>query len=184
MTRRPHRARLVRAKSDPILAGIRNRSLQIVARFAPGAKTIRVHLHRMRGVEIGEHVFIGTDALIETAYPHLVSIGDDVAIGIRSVIIGHFKSGGDLRGPTVRIEDHAFIGPGVIVLPNVTIGQGAVVTAGSVVTKSVPPMTMVQGNPAEPIARCGVPLGLRTPLNEFYRGLKPIRERKASERPR
>jgi heptaprenylglycerol acetyltransferase len=56
----------------------------------------------------------------------------------------------------------------------VTIGHGAVVTSGSVVTRSVAPLTMVQGNPAEPIARCGVPLGLDTPVKDFFRQLTPI----------
>ena len=160
---------------EPVLPGMRNRVLQVLALYAPGAETLRVRLHRARGVQIGDGCFIGTAALIETSQPTLVSIGNGVAIGIRCVIIGHFR--GTPRRPSVRIEDDVFIGPGVIILPNVTIGRGAVVSAGSVVTRSVPPMTMVQGNPAQPVARCGVPLGLKTPLNDFYRSLKPIGRR-------
>jgi galactoside O-acetyltransferase len=75
----------------------------------------------------------------------------------------------------VVIEDDVFIGPNVTILPNVRIGHGAVVTAGSVVSQSVPPLTMVQGVPARPVARCGVPLGMRTPIREFYRQLRPLR---------
>lgn len=171
---------------EGLLSGLKNRILQVLARYAPGATGLRVRLHRMRGVKIGTGVFIGTDALIETSRPWLVSIGNDVAIGIRTTIIAHFRGGikadqkADERELSVRIEDDAFLGPGVIVLPNVTIGRGAVVTAGSVVTRSVPPMTMVQGNPAKAIARCGVPLGLKTSLKEFYRQLKPIGPREPS----
>lgn len=160
--------------SEPILRGIWVRALQAIARVAPGATTLRVRLHRLRGVVIGNQTFIGTDALIETSYPELVSIGDGVAIGMRAVIIAHFR-GSVGSSPTVTIEDEVFLGPGVIVLPNVTIGHGAVVTAGSVVTKSIAPLTMVQGNPAKPIAKCGVPLGMNTPLKEFYRQIKPLR---------
>ena len=113
--------------------------------------------------------------------PKRVWIGDAASIGIRSTIIAHFRAA--VHGDTsqeddrvsVRIEDEAFIGPGAIILPGVTIGRGAVVTAGSVVSSSVPPLTMVQGNPARPVARCGVPLGLKTPLKAFYRSLKPLR---------
>ena len=163
---------------DPLLRGMRNRLLQVLALYAPGAMTLRVRLHRARGVHIGDGVFIGTAALIETARPHLVSIGDNVAIGIRSVIIAHFRemvAGEDSTDEiSVRIEDDVFVGPGVIVLPNVTIGRGAVVTAGSVVARSVPELTMVQGNPARPVARCTVPLGMNTPIKEFMRGLKPL----------
>ena len=165
------------------LSGLRNRALQVLALYAPGGDTTRVWLHRRRGVTIGDETFIGFDALIDPGFPHRVAIGKRVSIGIRSTIIAHFEYKGvdRLTGEkvtddvSVRIEDDVFIGPGVIILPDVTIGHGAVVTAGSVVTRSVPPLTMVQGNPAKPIARCGVPLGLHTPLKEFYLNLKPIR---------
>lgn len=162
--------------SEPVLAGALNRALQLLALYSPGATTLRPALHRRRGVSIGRDVFIGTDAIIETSHPDLVSIGDEVVIGIRCVIIGHFRLGDEepLRRPSVRIEDSVFLGPGVIVLPNVTIGYGAVVNAGSVVTRSIARLTMVQGNPAAPVARCGVPLGARTPLKEFYRALRPL----------
>ena len=62
----------------------------------------------------------------------------------------------------------------MIILPNVVIGRGAVVAAGSVVTRSVPPMTVVQGNPAVPVAQCGVPLGPDVTQKEFSRRLKPL----------
>lgn len=165
------------------VAGIRNRVLQVLALYAPGGDSTRVFLHRLRGVEIGEASWIGFDALIEPSYPHRVVIGKRVAIGIRVLILAHFAhhgrnretSGGSLdERVSVRIEDDAFIGPGAVIMPNVTIGAGAVVTAGSVVTRSVAPLTMVQGNPAKPIARCGIPLGLDTPIKEFYRRLTPI----------
>jgi acetyltransferase-like isoleucine patch superfamily enzyme len=153
----------------------------VLALYAPGAMSFRVWIHRRRGVTIGSRVFIGTDALIETSRPDLIAIGDRVVIGIRTTIIAHFR--GVTRaergeGPdrfSVRIEDDVFIGPAAVILPGVTIGRGAVVAAGSVVTSSVAEMTMVQGNPARPVARCGVPLGLETPPTEFTRQLQPIR---------
>jgi acetyltransferase-like isoleucine patch superfamily enzyme len=163
--------------------GIRNRLLQIVALYAPGGDSTRVMLHRLRGVQIGKQTWIGFDTLIEPSYPHRVVIGDRVAIGIRVLILAHFAHHGRNRETSagtldervsVRIEEDVFIGPGAVIMPNVTIGAGAVVTAGSVVTRSVPPLTMVQGNPAKPIARCGIPLGLDTPVKEFYRRLTPI----------
>lgn len=165
---------------DSVLTGLKNRLFQYIALYIPGFKTTRVWLHRMRGVSIGRNVSIGVSALIETAYPKLVSIGDNVSIGMRAVIIGHLRdSTTQARASnrhTVRIEDDVYIGPGVIVLPNVTIGHGAVVSAGSVVTRSVPPKTLVQGNPAKPIARCGVSLGGGVPYEQFLRHLTPIKD--------
>ena len=166
--------------TDSLLGGLRNRVLQCVALYIPGNKTSRVWLHRMRGVAIGKNVSIGLSALIESAYPRLVSIGDNVTIGMRAVIIGHLRDSTAqariLDRPTVRLEDNVYLGPGVIVLPNVTIGHGSVVSAGSVVTHSVPPQTLVQGNPAKPVARCGVSLGGGVPYEQFLRQLTPIKD--------
>jgi acetyltransferase-like isoleucine patch superfamily enzyme len=155
--------------SKPLLAGLRNRILQVLARVVPGAMSARVRLNRWRGVHIGEDVWIGYDAIIETSHPQLVTIRDRAAVGIRSTIIAH-----NWEHQGVVIEEDAVLGPGVIVLPNVTIGRGAIVTAGSVVTKSVPPKTMVQGNPARPIARVEVPLGLDVSMKEFAKGLRSV----------
>ena len=74
----------------------------------------------------------------------------------------------------MRIERDAFIGPGAIILSNVTIGHGAVVTAGSVGTRYVPSITVVQGNPAFPVATCEVPLVLTTGMKELSWHLKPL----------
>lgn len=168
---------------EPLLRGIRNRLLQLVALYAPGAMTLRPRLHRMRGVTVGTDVAIGTAVIIETSRPHLVAIGDDVSISIRTTIVAHFhgstRADKHPRGDavSVRIGDGAFIGPGCIILPNVTIGDGSVVTAGSVVSRSVPPGVMAQGNPAKPVARCGIPLARQTSLRQFYRNLQPLRPR-------
>jgi acetyltransferase-like isoleucine patch superfamily enzyme len=165
------------------LAGVRNRALQLAALYSPGGDTIRPMLHRRRGMKIGHRTWVGFDTLIEPSYPHRVEIGDRVAIGIRVLILAHFAHRGRNRQSatgelddrvSVRVEDDVFIGPGAIIMPNVTVGHGAVVASGSVVTRSVAPLTMVQGNPARPIARCGVPLGLDTPVKEFYAHLTPI----------
>jgi len=153
---------------------VRNRLLQLVARVAPDP--VRVACHRRRGVALGEGVSLGYDTVIETAFPNLVKIGNGVNVGMRVTIIAHFRGmeGSDTGPPTVVIEDDAFIGPGAIILPNVTIGRAAVVAAGSVVSSSVPPLTFVHGNPAKPVARCGVPLTGETTYEEFLRSLIPL----------
>jgi serine acetyltransferase len=156
-------------KRENLLRGIVNRALQLLALFAPGATTLRVWLHRARGVKIGKNALIGYDTIIDTSSPDLVSIGDNCFIGMRVTIIAHFK---EAQG--VRIEEGAFIGPGCIILPNVVIGHGAVVTAGSVVTHSVPPMTIVQGNPATPVAGSGIVLSREVSLTSFSLQLKPL----------
>jgi acetyltransferase-like isoleucine patch superfamily enzyme len=156
--------------SENPFRGLVNRVLQVFTMIMPGAQGLRVALHRARGVNIGKNVWISYNVVLETAYPHLITIEDDVFIGIGTIIIAHFKE----TRCGVRIRKQAFVGPGVIILPDVEIGEGAVVTAGSVVTSSVPAKTVVQGNPAVAIAKCGVPLLLDTTLKEFSAKLRPV----------
>jgi carbonic anhydrase/acetyltransferase-like protein (isoleucine patch superfamily) len=66
-----------------------------------------------------------------------VTIGADVTIGHRAVIHG------------ATLEDGCLIGIGAIVLNGVTVGAGALVAAGSVVTRDVPPRSLVMGAPAQ-----------------------------------
>ena len=118
----------------------------------------------MAGVHIGQNVWIGNDAMIETSRPDVVTVGDGAAVQIRATIIRYFHEQED-----VVIEEDATVGVGAIVLPNVTIGRRSIVIAGSVVTKSVPPKTMVQGNPARPIAAVETALTMEVSLKEFGR---------------
>jgi len=62
-------------------------------------------------------------------------------------------------GGKIVIEDDAWIGAGAIILPNVTIGEGAIVGSGAVVTKDVPPYTVVVGVPARPIKKINLETG-------------------------
>ena len=161
---------------EGLLRGFVNRLLQHLARSLPGARTVRVALHRARGVQIGKNVWIGYDVILDTSRPYLISIEEGSSIGMRVTVIAHFR---ELTG--VKVERDAFVGPGAIVLPGVVVGRGAVVTAGSVVTRSVPPMTVVQGNPAVPVASCGAPLGPDVTMKEFARHLKPFASRLPEE---
>lgn len=170
VAREPHKE-----VKEKLFAGVWNRLCQHLARILPGARSLRVSLHRWRGVNIGKDVWIGYDVILDTSRPHLIVIEDGASLSMRVTVIAHFR---ETQG--VKIEQDAFVGPGAIILPNVTIGRGAVVTAGSVVTQSVPPMTVVQGNPAVPIANCGIALSSKVPLKEFSRRLRPLRKKSNS----
>lgn len=161
--------------------GFRNRFLQHLARFMPGETTFRIWCHRMRGIRMGKAVCLGYDLVLETEHPDWIWMGNNVEINMRSTLVAHFEGidiqpkGPGLEKISIKVEDDVFIGPGVIILPNVIIGRGATVAAGSVVTKNVPPMTLVQGNPAVPIARCGIHLAGRVSYKEFIKNLKPYK---------
>ncbi|MDB9446468.1 acyltransferase [Anabaena sp. CS-542/02] len=86
-----------------------------------------------------------------------IKTGSDVSIGSEATILtlGHDPQSPDFadRGGDVIIGDRAWIAYRVIILPGVTIGEGAVVGAGAVVTKDVEAYTIVAGNPARVIGQ-------------------------------
>lgn len=128
-----------------ILKGIHNAYLR---------KTNPIKWARHLGITIGDNCSISPEVHFPTE-PYLVTIGNNCAI--TSNVYIHTHGGGrvvrtqipdfDCFGKVV-IQDWAYIGTGAQIMPGVTVGEGALVAAGSIVTKSVAPRTVVGGNPA------------------------------------
>lgn len=150
--------------------------LSRLAQLAPGGSNVRPQLQRWRGVRIGSHVWIGLFVYIDELHPEAVSIGDNCSIGIRTSIITHFYWGPRRAAnhSKVVVEDNVFIGPHCVILPNVRIGEGAVIQAGSVVSQNVPPHTLWGTSSAHPLARATIPLTAGTDYADFLRGLQPM----------
>lgn len=87
------------------------------------------------GITIGNHVDIASEVMIWTSQ--------------HDIRDSQFKA---IEKP-VTIEDYVFIGPRAIILPGVTIGRGAVIAAGAVVTKDVTPLSIMAGVPAKEIGK-------------------------------
>lgn len=131
------------ARSATVQGGVR---FFHVGRLKIGAGTLvnrGVYLDNRAGITIGENVSIAHDVRIYT-------LGHDVN-----------DAGFAARGKPVEIGDYAVLFAGAMIMPGVQLGTGAVVMAGSVVTRSVPPMRMVGGNPAQDIGERSVELGYR-----------------------
>ena len=124
--------------------------------FMPHSR-MRIPLHRARGVKIGRGVLIGYDVTIDDVYPRLVSIGDGVALSDGVFLVAHSKPPEYFTGQVesfvapLTIENNVWIGVGAIVLPGVTVGEGSIISAGSLVTRDVRPHWLVAGNPARHI---------------------------------
>jgi acetyltransferase-like isoleucine patch superfamily enzyme len=130
--------------------------LQVFANFVP-YNGIKVKLQRMRGVKIGKNVMIGPRVTIDDVYPNFIIIEEGVSIAGANFILAHSKpleyhqNVAEAFVAPVVIKKNAWVAIGAIILPGVTIGEGSIVAAGSVVTKDVPPHTMVGGVPARVI---------------------------------
>lgn len=125
--------------------------------IAPGA-TINTGLTLWGGrgkVYIGRNSTIQLECLMAGVGMEELKIGENVAIAYRTSILlgGHDPHAPDFSHflKPIVIEDYVFVGAGATINPGVTLGRGSVVAAGSVVVKSVPPYTIVGGNPAKPI---------------------------------
>jgi maltose O-acetyltransferase len=123
-----------------------------------GGHGVRVFLHWPVIIDGGERVVVGDDVAIG-AFVHIwggggVTIGDRVLIASHTAItsLSHDYSGERIYGTQqqapIVIEDDVWIGAHSVILPGVQIGKGAVVGAGSVVTKNVPSRSIVCGAPA------------------------------------
>lgn len=110
----------------------------------------------------GKHIEIGQKSFINFGVSMIdvgkIIIGDHVLIGPNTGIYTaihptdpEIRSKGVQKARPIIIEDKAWIGGSVTILPGVRIGYGAIVGAGAVVTKDVPAMTIVAGNPAKTI---------------------------------
>jgi acetyltransferase-like isoleucine patch superfamily enzyme len=156
-------------------------SLSRIALFAPGGSSVRPRLQRWRGARIGSNVWIALFVYIDELHPDALSIGDNCSIGIRTSIITHFYWGPRraLNTGKVVIENDVFIGPHCVILPNVRIGQGSVIQAGSVVSQNVPPRTLWGSPSSGPLANVTVPLTSRKEYDDFLRGLKPLQGSRA-----
>lgn len=121
--------------------------LIIPARFAFGWR-FRTHCWRWMGVKVGD-CYIGRDCLFDEEFPELITIETGARISWRVVLVAH-DTWSNVVGP-IRVCRNSVIALGAIVLPGVTIGEGSMVGAGAVVTRSVPPHTVVAGVPAKVI---------------------------------
>ena len=137
-----------------------NSILDALAFFCP-IREFRLICARMRGVRIGEGSYIGSQILFDKVYADQIEIGKNTSIGDRCIITAHMNIPSKTRlkkvyprkVKPVRIGDGVWICPAAIILPGVVIGDESVIGTGAVVTKDVPPRSVVGGNPAKIIKK-------------------------------
>ena len=171
--------RLLQTDSRNTLPRLVEEKLRAKARGHDGARIARgVKMYGAGTYKLGHNCRIKPQAQIFVAPGASLEVGDESAIGIRNIVnvvtavrIGKgsrlswdcqildtdfheiLDEHGNPRPMTapVIIGDHVLVGARAMILKGVTIGDGAIVGAGSVVSRDVPPNTIVAGNPARPV---------------------------------
>jgi acetyltransferase-like isoleucine patch superfamily enzyme len=116
----------------------------------------RLYLTRVWGMNIDPTAQFSLSAEFDRTFPIGVHVGAESYVAFDVRVLTHDMTRGVYLH--TRVGRHCFIGGRSLILPGIEIGDGSVVGAGSVVTKSVPPRSLVAGNPAR-ILREGIEVG-------------------------
>ncbi len=147
------------------MRSIAKKTLKMAIKWIPGYP-LRAVLLRWAGYHVGREAYIGEDLIIidEVEDWGMVRIGDRVAIAPRVTLVVSSRPNWSRIAPylpgahgPITIENDAWIGTGVVVLPGIKIGEGAVVAANSVVNAPIEPYTVVGGLPARVLSTVPVP---------------------------
>ena len=144
-----------------VTRGVFNRICFGIARIVFPAQ-LRMPFYKATGMKIGKGTKIAATVDVDQSAPELISIGANVWVTRGVMILCHQRDLNEyevdkpvmdcpLIYKPVVINDDAHIGIGSIIMPGVTIGKGAVIGAGSVVTRDVPDYSVAVGVPAKVI---------------------------------
>lgn len=118
----------------------------------------RIRYQRKRGVKIGKNVHWGVNVFVDPPYPYFVVVEDGASLAGNNILLTHTKAD-EYHSNVVEsyvapiiIRKNAWVAVGATILPGCEIGEGAIVSAGSVVNRNIPPMTVASGNPAKVVS--------------------------------
>jgi len=146
------------------LRKFKKKVLKYIAKNLP-CSSLRIFLYKSCGYKIGKQTYIAEGLTVAEKLEDTdnLIIGDRVAIGPNVILLTSSDPNNSCIRPYVKVErgrifidDDAWLGAGSIIMPNITIGKGAVVGAGAVVTKNVDPYSIVAGVPAKTIKKVDV----------------------------
>ncbi|MCX6771852.1 MAG: acyltransferase [Candidatus Micrarchaeota archaeon] len=117
------------------------------ARYAPSL-SLKRFLLRVAGARVAGGAALGLGATVDIFFPESISIGQDAIIGYNTVLLGHEFLQGEYRTGNVEVGARAMLGANCTVLPGVMIGEGASVSAMSLVNRDIPAGETWGGVPA------------------------------------
>ena len=133
-------------------------------------RTFVTGYHNKCQIEIGKNCVINRDVYLDGRSGILIGDNVNISFGVTILSLQHDHQNPDfaVSGGQVVVGNDAWIGARAIILPGVTIGRGAVIAAGAVVTKSVPDFTVVGGVPAKKIGERNAEINYLTNFNPYF----------------
>lgn len=120
-------------------------------RYCPSLR-IKNALYRALGVKVGAKASVGLGATMDMFFPRLISIGENSIVGFNTIVLTHEFLVKELRTGPVEIGKNVMIGANCTILPGVSIGDGAVISACSLVNRDIPPGVLAGGVPVRVLA--------------------------------
>lgn len=147
--------------SNKLLFGIKYFKNWILERLASSipVPSWRAKLHRMRGVNIGENVYVGYDVVFDRIHPELITVGDYSEIGDRCILSAHSRGSLTTRQAyprtmaPIKIGCGVSVNPGCIITQGVEIGDNSIIGIGSVVSRDISPNSLALGYPARVVKK-------------------------------
>ncbi|WP_246942617.1 acyltransferase [Bacillus pinisoli] len=118
-----------------------------VARYTPFLPVKNWLYRTFLGMKVGDQTAFALMVVPDIMFPEKISVGKNSVIGFNTTILAHEYLINEYRLGDVEIGDEVMIGANSTILPGVKIGDGATVSAATLVNRDVPPGSMVGGNP-------------------------------------
>lgn len=127
-----------------------------ITRYCPSLPLKNWIFRRILKMQVGENTAFALMVMVDVFFPEKISIGSNSIIGYNTTILAHEYLISEYRLGEVRIGSNVMIGANTTILPGVTIGDHAVIGAGSVVHRDVEAYSFVAGNPLQVIRKGNV----------------------------
>ncbi|GAE27145.1 bacterial transferase hexapeptide domain protein [Halalkalibacter wakoensis JCM 9140] len=138
-------------KTVPFGKVLKNVIIIMIARFIPWMGMKNWLYRTFLRMKIGDETAVAFMVMMDIMFPERISIGRNSIIGYNTTILAHEYLIKEYRLGDVVIGDEVMIGANTTILPGVTIGDGAIVSAGTLVHRDVPAGSFVGGNPMQVI---------------------------------
>lgn len=147
-------------KTVPFWKVMKNFIIIQLARYTPWLRLKNWLYRTFLKMKVGDEAAVALMVMMDVMFPEKISIGRNTIIGYNTTILAHEYLIKEYRLGDVVIGDEVMIGANTTILPGVTIGDGAIVSAGTLVHKDVAPGTFVGGNPMRVIRGATEPFSM------------------------